>query len=351
MTVSKVARNTFIFTLWTFLYFWWFRSYMLSNWDFDVLYASHWQYIWEEWWYGGWVIKGSYYWLFLISLFLCIPLWILSLCFLLSRNYSKYFEKAFWDAIYERKIKAIQAHDSKIRIKKKKSYKEIRPNPLSGTPHEVAPVQQQMYNKPIMSSEIEKKNVLPKEDDFMPFDLPKEEETPSFDTSEITPVPEDFVAIMKKAGAAVITNPKIDDLSINYLAVSKNALYYVLLDAEKGNWLADEERFNDEDPLWYSEEPIRVSPVSTLKKFQKLAEEKLAAKNIHAKGHVILVKTDGNIINVEDMQDTWKEMDVLVARSDVGMPEELPTFEEVFPTNLTPSAKTTLEKIEKIFEK
>ncbi len=70
MTISKIQRNTFIFTLWTFLYFLWFRWYMQLNWEFDIFRAEHWQFIANQWWYGGWIITGSYYWLYLLRLFL-----------------------------------------------------------------------------------------------------------------------------------------------------------------------------------------------------------------------------------------------------------------------------------------
>ena len=121
MTVSRIQRNTFIFTVWTLIYFFWFYWFMLNNWDFDIVRAGHWQYIWEEWWYGGWTIQGSYYCIFLLSLFLCIPLWILSVCFFIKIDYGKLWEKLFGDSIYKRRIKAVHEKDTRIRVKKKKS--------------------------------------------------------------------------------------------------------------------------------------------------------------------------------------------------------------------------------------
>ena len=356
MTISRLQRNTFIITLWTVLYFWWFHGFLYRNWDFEIFYAQHWQFLWEQWWYGGWAIKGSYYWFFFFSVLLCIPVWIWTTCFLVKINYTKYFEKAFWDSIYDRKVKNAHSRDSRIRVKKKKSYKEIRPQPLSGTPQMVAPVKHKPAQETAATDTFTSKDVFSEplkgkpEDTFSPFDMPDKTTMPSFELPEIVPVNEDFVDVMQKAGAAVITNPRIGEEKIDYLAIGKNDLYYIMLDAEKGNWLADEERFNDEDPLWYSEEPIRVSPITLIKKFEKATEAELEKSGIEMKGHVILVKTDGNIINVEDMQQTWKEMDVIVARSNVGMPEELPTFTEAFPSALDQTDRETVDKIGAIFK-
>jgi len=328
---------------------------MYRNWDFDIFYAPHWQEIFYQWWYGGWVISGSYYWMFLISLFLCIPVWILSLCFLLSINYSKIVERAFWDSIYKRKTKAVQLKDSRIRIKKKKSYKEIRPRPLAGTPQMVAPVQANNVSSVTEDDTFNAPNNMPFDDsmvgdgDFQPFDLPQDDE-PKFEPEEIEPVHEDFVKIMENAGATVIQSPTFDGMSVDYLAIAKGTLYYVLLDGEQGNWLADEERFNDEDPLWYSEEKNRISPITMLNKFKNALQEKLTALKVKTDGHIILVKTDGLIINYEDMQDVWSEMGVLVARSNLGQPTELPVFADVFPSELESEKPTVLEKIKKIFK-
>ena len=350
MTISRIQRNTFIITLWTILYFWWFSWYMERNWTFEIFQAKHWQILWDQWWYGGWVIQGSYHWIFFFSLILCIPVWIWTTCFWLKRHYTKFFEKAFWDSIYKRKTKAIHSKDTRIRVKKKKSYTEIRPQPLAATPQPVAPVQPMSAHNTATNEASVASNAG--EDSFAPFNLPEENasDVPSFEMPEVVPLNEDFVSIMQQAGAAVISNPKIGEQKLDYLAVGKNDIYYILLDAEKGNWLADEERFNDEDPLWYSEEPIRVSPITTIKKFEQTVEEKLSKLDIKMNGHIILVKTDGNIINVEDMQDTWKEMGVLVARSNVGMPEELPSFAEVFPSTIEQTDRETVDKIGTIFE-
>ena len=52
----------------------------------------------------------------------------------------------------------------------------------------------------------------------------------------------------------------------------------------------------------------------------------------------ILIKTQGNIINAEDIMNVWKDLETVVCRTNTGMPEELPTFGKAFPTeNQLPS--------------
>ena len=94
---------------------------MQLNWEFDIFRAEHWQFIANQWWYGGWIITGSYYWLFLLSLFLCLPVWILGMCWLLSINYTHIFEKFFWDLIYNHKTKKVQNPNKRVRVTRKKS--------------------------------------------------------------------------------------------------------------------------------------------------------------------------------------------------------------------------------------
>ena len=117
--------------------------------------------------------------------------------------------------------------------------------------------------------------------------------------------------------------------------------------AEEGDWLADEERFNDEDPLWFSETSHRVSPITILKNF----ENELKQAGVKAQTHIILVKTAGNIINAEDMHDVWTQMNVLVARSGTGCPVELPSFTQTFPAQLEAPTEEDIQAIQELLKK
>ena len=369
MDIKKVQKATLVFTIWTFFYLLWFRWFMLFNWKFNIFSSSDWKATFDEWWYHGWVIQGSYFWIFIISLFLFIPIYILGLCFFLSRNYTKYYEKAFWDSIYKRKTKQIQKNNRKIHVKKRKTHLEVRPRALAGTPQMVAPVQATSSNDMMTSIPsdagslfLEEKAPAPlRNTSFSSREIPDnfEGESP-FVTPDISsevlledqPVElkEDLLAIMKNAGAQVILNPQIGENTIDYLAVTKDTIFLILKDEERGDWLADEERFNDEDPLWFSETSHRISPITTLKNFEKELEEKLMSAGLSAQIQIILVKTNGNIINAEDMQEIWAQMNVSVARSAFGQPEDLPSFSEAFPKQLETADAEYVEKIKQIIQ-
>ncbi len=371
MDTKKLQRTTLIFTIWTFFYLLWFRWFMLVNWKFNIFVANDWKSIFNEWWYNGWIIQGSYFWTFVIALFLFIPVWILGFCFLSSVKYRMYYEKLFWDQIYKKKTKQIQKNNTQIRIKKKKSYREVRPRALAGTPQTVAPVQpnvssDMMTSMPSNSQDLfleEKMPQMPKGSSFSHRELPDNFEGDSpfasqsgdfdmsagFDMND-TPVElkENLPEIMQNAGAQIIESPELAGNKVDYLAVSKDQVFLILTDNEKGDWLADEERFNDEDPLWFSETSHRVSPITTLKKFETTLDEQIKAAGLKMQSHVILVKTDGNIINAEDMIDIWKQMNVLVCRSATGMPEELPSFTDTFPKELEAGELENIEQIKLI---
>jgi hypothetical protein len=276
----------------------------------------------------------------------------------------------FWDSIYKRKTKKIQEQNKNVRVKKKKSYREVRPKALSTTPQTVAPVQTNLMNSDLMPEAPSTTQKLFMEertpsidrgfssreltDDFSgasPFaqDLNDFEMPASGSSGEIKPLDEDFTQIMSSRGAVVIEKPTIEDVSIDFMAIAKDQIFFVLTDDEKGDWLADEERFNDEDPLWFSETSHRVSPITLLKNFEASF---LSLLNDSAyKTHIILVKTAGNIINAEDMLDVWRDMNVLVARSGIGAPEELPSFGEVFPPQLDAPPTEEVEKLQTLIAK
>ena len=371
MDIKKTQKTTLVFTLWTFFYFLCFRWFLLTNWDLDMFSASHWQYIYHKWWHEGWIIEGSYFWILFISLFLFIPLWILGFCFFMTRPYGLYMEKLFWDSIYKKKTASVQNQTKITGLKKKKSYKEVRPKALSGTPISVAPPQK---NAPVSADEM---NVSPSmsqklfmqesstpqssmgfssrelSDDFggvSPFAQTNEDVLSSFDAMEnqqTERLNEDLFDIMSKAGAAIVEKPQVNDKTVDYMAIAKDQVLLVLQDAEEGDWLADEERFNDEDPLWFSETSHRVSPITILKNF----ENELKQAGVKAQTHIILVKTAGNIINAEDMHDVWTQMNVLVARSGTGCPVELPSFTQTFPAQLEAPTEEDIQAIQELLKK
>lgn len=363
MNFKKWLRNTFIFTVWTFLFFLWLHWFLLVNWNFDIFLGWHWQYIVQQWWYGGWVIQGSYFWIFILTLFFALPVWFMGLCFFESINYTHIVEKLFWDYIYGKKTKAVQKKDTRIRVRKKKSYKEVRPKPLSpmatSSQMKVSPTEDAF----LTSTQPAKTETgahfshreLPAFDEAS-FGLPESEGMPSLGGEAFSSVEpkevlkEDFETIMTAAGAKVIPSVSVGEDAVDYVALGQKDAYFILTDDKAGDWLADEERFNDEDPLWFSESSHRVSPLTVLRRVEENALNALKNAGISLNGHVILVKTKGNIINAEDMLEVWKEMGVAVARSNEGMPEELPSFGNTFPASIEPMDTTVFDNVQNILK-
>ena len=157
--------------------------------------------------------------------------------------------------------------------------------------------------------------------------------------------------ILSEKGYGVLHNLPVGQNTVDYLGVSADKLLVCLVDKEPGDWLADEERFNDEEPLWFSENSHRVSPVRKTDiisvKIQKALEE--AGLDFEVIPYVIIAS--GNIINAEDMLDVWESLDVKVVRFAKGAPNDLtPLSKAVQP------AEDTLEpedfaKLKKVLKK
>ena len=75
--------------------------------------------------------------------------------------------------------------------------------------------------------------------------------------------------VLNQKGFDVIPSAIIKNTTIDYIGVSKNQLFLCLIDKEAGDWLADEEKFNDEEPLWFSESSHRISPVRKIEDVYK----------------------------------------------------------------------------------
>lgn len=134
--------------------------------------------------------------------------------------------------------------------------------------------------------------------------------------------------IMKEKGYRIFTSTIINNQIIDFIGVAKDKIILCLIDKEPNDWLADEENFNDEDPLWFSESSHRVSPVRNLKTAQKHLQRALEKQNIRTKIEAFLVIQVGNIINAEDMLPIWKDININVTRIDMGSPKDIIMFND-----------------------
>jgi hypothetical protein len=122
-----------------------------------------------------------------------------------------------------------------------------------------------------------------------------------------------------------------------------------LVDKEVGDWLADEEKFNDEEPLWFSESSHRISPVRLVDVVCDALRTKLSVTDMKFKVIPHVVIQSGNVINAEDMFEIWEEMNINVTRINRGSPKEIRLFSKAIETCEAKVDKDTLEKLRKLF--
>lgn len=154
--------------------------------------------------------------------------------------------------------------------------------------------------------------------------------------------------VLVQKGYDVISSAIIKNTTIDYIAVSKNQLLLCLVDRELGDWLADEEKFNDEEPLWFSESSHRISPVRKIDIAKDILNTKLAVADFNFEVVAYVVIQSGNIINAEDMFEIWNSMNINVTRINRGSPKEIRLFSKSVENCEQKADKNTVEKLKKL---
>ena len=101
--------------------------------------------------------------------------------------------------------------------------------------------------------------------------------------------------ILKQKGYEVITGTTIKGTLIDFIGVSGSQICLCLNDKEPGDWLADEERFNDEEPLWFSESSHRISPVRKIDIARTIIKDKLADTDMSFNIEAFVIEQIGKI--------------------------------------------------------
>ena len=437
--LSILIRIIIVGLLWTVFFIEGTRVILLTNWHFDIFTSSHWTYAWNLWESGKWVIDDAKEWAFVLIIFSFIPLWLTGWAALSVIKWEKAFSKIMFfplkllNKVLEEPINVIKTTAQIKSVKKKKSYKEIRPRSLSGSveskpisertpPAQIGkPLQQslpttaarptssaksiisQPRGKPSAAAESAPPKVLEhslfqfEDDNSDDFDLSFE----TFDEigkekKESKPVtaekksdnnnkkeknrekPEgknqkdnraqnqeqkqpqnqnqgqtksgtnSIIEAIKQKGYEVITGATIKNNLIDFIGVSQSEICLCLIDKEPGDWLADEERFNNEEPLWFSESSHRISPVRKIDIARKVLKDKLNSQDFDFNLKAFVVIQLGNIINAEDMFEVWNEMDISVTRIDRGTPKELKLFQKSLEDADESIEKETFEKLKKL---
>ena len=408
--VYLLLRIVIVGLLWSIFFIEGVRVIMLTNWYFDILRWSHWVHAWNLW-ISGWVIDEPKEWAFILIVLSMIPVWITSWVALSAIKWGTIFKNLgslplkIFGNLFETPIKQIKNTASVKVVHKKKSYKEIRPK-TAGTPIEKTPPvfseerRAALSGAPIRKKPVEyaptpipSRNPEPKEFSHSLFNLEADEDTIDFDlfedqlnnepekdeplveNKEAQPVkkqdkkpqqntkkPENKAQqpkqkapsdnstfeLLKQKGFDVITGASIKNTFIDFIGISKSQIYLCLNDKEPGDWLADEERFNDEEPLWFSESSHRISPVRKADLARLTLEEKLKDADLSFEITPYVIIQIGNIINAEDMLDIWKDLKVNVTRIDRGTPKEIPLFAKNIDEADGKVDKSVLEKIRKL---
>lgn len=381
-------RTLIIGFVWGFILFgWYLNTFFKTNWDFHIFSLNDWRYIIDEF-RKGWGISQTSEWVFVSILLFMFPFYIFTWRYALSIKWTELIQRTVNKIIYFfTGSKTALQRPVKIDLNKNSS-KNIRPKamesalvrPIAKNTELKVPVDgetnspaQNPYLKQPSNNFSTQQNPMgfsfdtPARGGFTPpSDSPFNSSFGAPSTKQgfsIAPSPldeddfdkillediklperkrleENLEDILEKAGYSILSNVKLGDLTANYLAIGENRVIVCEIDAEEGDWLADEERFNGEDPLWFSESSHRVSPVFRLLEEVKKLTERLSVSGFTGKVSPVFVIKNGNIINAEDMLSTWKEMSISVCRTDLGGPDDLKSFTDTIIKDTEPSEET-----------
>ena len=395
--------------LWSIFFIEGIRVIMLTNWHFDIFRPTHWQHAWSLW-SSGWVIDEAKEWAFVLIILTAVPVWITVWAALSTIRWERVFKfigllpVRLFNFIFEKQVKKITDTAAVKVVKKKKSYKEIRPKnihqPLDDSlPSRRSPLDEEkraalsgisITHKPKTAAPTPKPATEPKEfthslfelgdTEPLDFDLFADTEPETPKTEEKTAVKTDKTQksepqtaprkkssenqppagkpksssvnssfeLLKQKGYEIITGATIKNTFIDFIGVSKSQICLCLNDKEPGDWLADEERFNDEEPLWFSESSHRISPVRKADLARITLQEKLSDADLSFEIVPFVIEQIGNIINAEDMFDIWNNIGVKVTRIDRGTPKEIPLFAKTLEEADGTPEKAVFEKIKKL---
>lgn len=404
-----LLRIALVGLFWSIFFIEGIRVIMLTNWHFDIFRTSHWLHAWNLW-LSGWVIDEAKEWAFVLIILTAVPVWITVWAALSTIKWGNIFAfigilpLKIFNTVFEKQVKQIANTASVKVVKKKKSYKEIRPKSIR------APIDDGISRPSIFDEErkaaLSGVTIKPKPRPSLAPEMPTPQKTDTkdfshslfemgdsepldFDLFEETPAEESKPAaapqaksekqntqssakkkqndqqppaaqkqksgsanssfeLLKQKGYEIITGATIKNTFIDFIGVSKSQICLCLNDKEPGDWLADEERFNDEEPLWFSESSHRISPVRKADLARITLQEKLKDADLSFEVVPFVIEQIGNIINAEDMFDIWKDIDVKVTRIDRGTPKEIPLFAKTLDEADDHADKAVFEKIKKL---
>ena len=321
--IFAISRVIFLLFIWTIGYLFWFQRLMIAMWGFNPMSKQHWLYIWNEW-QNGWTIQSIHEWLFIIALFAMIPAFLTGGALFCTVSWLKWFKiiLLFPLRLIRNKLKERQKqkNGAKPKITKKKSYKQTRPPAIrAGSGKIKHPETTETVQKPAPSPNAPTSS---KEEPAI------QRTSPSTVSAASSVSGGSIMDILRSAGYRLISDAKIAGKKIDFVAVAANHILLCLIDSESGDWLADEERFNDEEPLWFSESNHRISPVRVVLNARDALGPMLTGPARGMEIKTIVVIRQGTIINAEDMFEVWDGLNITVCRFEEGGPNEIVTLEK-----------------------
>lgn len=332
--IKAIARLLFIACIWSVGYAYWYRTLLMRLWQFDPIQIRHWTYV-ITLWRRGWVIRQPNEWAFVILLFSFIPLWFIGWALLSSVSWWKLTKFILLLPFRPfRRKQSDKKQTKKLKISKKKSYKKIRPPALRAASGKIKPIENNAPTKEHKAPPAPAQSApAPKPAPALapapaPAPAPRSVVPPSSSSSAASSGGS-VADVLRSAGYRLIQNVMIGSQKIDFIGVAADKILLCLVDAESGDWLADEERFNDEEPLWFSESNHRVSPVRLALNAKDALVSKLTAKIRDIKVEPMVVISKGTIINAEDMIDVWSNLHIAVCRYESGAPADIKSLPEV----------------------
>ncbi len=156
--------------------------------------------------------------------------------------------------------------------------------------------------------------------------------------------------VLQQKGFEVISGTTVGNTLIDFIGVSENEICLCMIDKENGDWLADEELFNGEEPLWFSENSHRVSPVRKLDLARNIICDKISDEGFEQNVKSFVIIQMANIINADDMFEIWNNMNIEVTRINRGAPKEIRLFSKVMEDADGEINRKDLDKLRKVLK-
>ena len=339
-----ITRTVLIGFIWSLLFFIGLQAVMVYFWNFNPFRPDHWIYVWNLW-LSGWVISSAREVVFFIALFAIIPIWLTGWTTACLIPWKAVFVFPF---ICLKKYLFTKKIAKKPALKRKLSYKKTRPPAVRTKIKKPAAAEPTPAIEETKAEAPKKPQAQEISQDYKPAAASKPSQTKAAAPAKKAASVDSIEDIIKDANYDVLNNAKIGNNEIDFIAVAKENIILCLVDSEDGDWLADEERFNDEDPLWFSENSHRVSPVRKVIDSKEATIEKMSEIGEKVNVQAMVILSNGTIINAEDMFEIWDDLNVMVSRVGDGGPDEIKVLEDVLPKNSSDKADDDLiEKLKK----